>query len=34
MDITRQVVQGLDAKVQSFSFDREHVDPNAAAATR
>ena len=28
MDITRQVVQGLDAKVQSFPFDREHIDPN------
>jgi Skp family chaperone for outer membrane proteins len=32
MDITRQVVQGLDAKVQTFTFDREHVDPNSAAA--
>jgi outer membrane protein len=34
MDITRSVVQGLDAKVQTFSFDREHVDPNAPAPTR
>jgi outer membrane protein len=33
MDITRQVVQGLDAKIQSFPFDREHIDPNTGQAT-
>ena len=32
MDITPQVVQGLNAKIQSFPFDREHLDQNAAAA--
>ena len=33
MDITPQVVQGLNAKIQSFPFDREHLDqPGAAAA--
>jgi outer membrane protein len=33
MDITRQVVQGLDAKIQSFPFDREHIDPNTGQPT-
>jgi Skp family chaperone for outer membrane proteins len=32
MDITPQVVQGLNAKIQSFPFDREHIDQTAAAA--
>jgi Skp family chaperone for outer membrane proteins len=32
MDITPAVIQGLDAKLQSFNFEREHIDPNAAAA--
>jgi Skp family chaperone for outer membrane proteins len=32
MDITPAVIQGLDGKLQSFSFEREHIDPNAAAA--
>ena len=28
MDITTLVVQGLNAKIQSFPFDREHIDPS------
>jgi Skp family chaperone for outer membrane proteins len=32
MDITPAVIQGLDAKLQSFNFEREHIDPTAAAA--
>jgi hypothetical protein len=28
MDITSLVVSGLNSKVQSFPFDREHIDPN------
>ena len=32
MDITGQVVQGLNAKIQSFPFDREHLDQNPSAA--
>jgi len=32
MDISPQVVQGLNAKIQSFPFDREHIDANQAAA--
>ncbi len=32
MDITPQVVQGLNAKIQSFPFDREHLDQSATAA--
>jgi outer membrane protein len=28
MDITSAVIAGLNAKVQTFSFDREHIDPN------
>ena len=31
MDITPSVIQGLDAKLQSFNFEREHIDPNQAA---
>jgi outer membrane protein len=31
MDITPQVVQGLNAKIQSFPFDREHIDPSAVS---
>ena len=27
MDVTPQVITGLNAKVQSFPFDREHIDP-------
>ena len=34
MDVTPQVITGLNAKVQSFPFDREHIDPNQAAAPR
>jgi outer membrane protein len=30
MDVTGQVIQGLNAKIQSFPFDREHIDPNTA----
>jgi outer membrane protein len=32
MDVTALVVQGLNAKVQPFNFDREHIDPGQAAA--
>jgi outer membrane protein len=32
MDMTPQVVQGLNAKIQSFPFDREHLDTGAPAA--
>jgi outer membrane protein len=32
MDITQQVVQGLNAKIQSFPFDREHLDIPAQPA--
>lgn len=32
MDVTGQVIQGLNAKIQSFPFDREHIDPAAAQA--
>ena len=28
MDVTGLVITGLNAKVQSFPFDREHIDPN------
>jgi Skp family chaperone for outer membrane proteins len=28
MDITPAVIQDLNGKVQSFPFDREHIDPN------
>jgi outer membrane protein len=31
MDITPSVIQGLDAKLQSFNFEREHIDPSQAA---
>ena len=31
MDITPQVVLGLNAKIQSFPFDREHLDQSATA---
>ena len=31
MDISPAVVQQLDSKVQSYEFDREHIDPSAAA---
>jgi outer membrane protein len=31
MDITRQVVTALDAKIQQFQFDREHIDQPAGA---
>jgi len=30
MDITPQVVMGLNAKIQSFPFDREHLDTGPA----
>jgi len=33
MDITPQVVQGLNAKIQSFPFDREHLEQSAPVAT-
>lgn len=29
MDVTAAVVQGLDAKIQQFPFDREHLDQQA-----
>ncbi|HSV02143.1 MAG TPA: OmpH family outer membrane protein [Phenylobacterium sp.] len=32
MDITPQVVAGLNAKITQFAFDREHLDQTAAAA--
>ena len=32
MDITPSVIQGLDAKLQSFNFEREHIDPSQAVA--
>jgi Skp family chaperone for outer membrane proteins len=32
MDITQQVVQGLNARIQSFPFDREHLDIPAQPA--
>jgi len=31
MDITPQVVQGLNGRIQSFSFDREHLDQQSGA---
>ena len=31
MDITPAVVQGLDARVQTYAFDREHLDTQGAA---
>ncbi len=31
MDITSQVITGLNARIQSFSFDREHLDQQAAS---
>jgi outer membrane protein len=34
MDITGPVVQGLNAKIQQFAFDREHLDQPAAAPAR
>jgi Skp family chaperone for outer membrane proteins len=36
MDVTPQVISGMNAKVQSFPFDREHIDPAqlGAAAPR
>jgi Skp family chaperone for outer membrane proteins len=30
MDITPAVIQSLDGKLQSFNFEREHIDPNQA----
>lgn len=32
MDITPQVVAGLNAKIQQFAFDREHLDQPSPAA--
>lgn len=32
MDLTASVVQGLNAKIQTFAFDRERLDQQAAAA--
>ena len=32
MDLTAQAVAGLNAKIQQFAFDREHLDTGAAAA--
>ena len=32
MDLTSQVVTGLNGRIQQFAFEREHLDPNAAAA--
>lgn len=32
MDITPQVVAGLNAKITQFAFDREHLDQTASAA--
>ncbi len=34
MDLTPAVIQGLDAKITQFQFDREHIDQPAAAPTR
>ena len=34
MDITPTVVQGLDAKITQFQFDREHLDQQAASAAQ
>jgi len=34
MDITPAVVQGLNAKIQQFPFDREHLDQPGAAPAR
>jgi Skp family chaperone for outer membrane proteins len=33
MDVTGLVIQGLNAKIQSFPFDREHIDPNTGQPT-
>jgi outer membrane protein len=33
MDITSAVITDLNAKVQSFNFDREHIDPNTGQPT-
>jgi hypothetical protein len=32
MDITTAVIQQLDARVQTYAFDREHLDTQGAAA--
>jgi outer membrane protein len=32
MDLTSQAVAGLNARIQQFAFDREHLDTQAAAA--
>jgi outer membrane protein len=34
MDITPQAVAGLNAKIQQFPFDREHLDAGSAGAAR
>jgi outer membrane protein len=34
MDITRQVIQQLDAKMPSMTFDREHLDTQGAAGAK
>lgn len=32
MDLTAEAITGLNAKIQQFAFDREHLDTGAAAA--
>lgn len=34
MDLSRQAVSGLDARIQTLTFDREHLDTQPAAAAR
>ncbi|QUD88520.1 OmpH family outer membrane protein [Phenylobacterium montanum] len=34
MDLTQSVIQGLDAKITQFQFDREHLEQNQAAPAR
>ncbi|HEX6859020.1 MAG TPA: OmpH family outer membrane protein [Caulobacteraceae bacterium] len=34
MDITSSVIAGLNAKIQQFAFEREHLDAQAAAAAQ
>jgi hypothetical protein len=34
MDLTAQAITGLNAKIQQFAFEREHLDTGAAAPVR
>ena len=32
MDLSRSAITGLDARIQTLTFDREHIDPGQAGA--